>query len=150
MLLEKLKIDQVKSRKAHLTFESKILTTLIGEIVMVGKNVRNGEPTEEETLNVLKKFLKGANETINMIKDQAKILDLKNEILIYESYLPDQLTEDQLLVIINDLVKQVSDEKTEPLTMRDMGYVISLLKEEYENQYDPKVASALIKGKISL
>ena len=67
MLIEKIKHDQLVARKNRSTVESTLLTTLIGEADMVGKNNGNRDPFDEEVISVVKKFLKGVNETIDIL-----------------------------------------------------------------------------------
>lgn len=64
MLIVKIKHDQLVARKNRDQIESTLLTTLIGEADMVGKNNGNRDPFDEEVISVVKKFLKGVNETI--------------------------------------------------------------------------------------
>jgi len=150
MLIDKLKADQLSARKKGLP-AGKYLTTLIAEIEMVGKNARNGASTEDETISVIKKFIKGVIETYqlkiaNGTDDELAVLN--HELQVYEKYLPKQLSLEELKTVVKRSVDRATDEKNEKLTMRDMSYVISLIKEEYENMYDVKSASLLIRELI--
>ena len=52
MLIENLKEDQLIARKNRDQIKATLLTTLIGEAEMVGKNTGNRSPFDEEVVSV--------------------------------------------------------------------------------------------------
>jgi hypothetical protein len=56
-LIQTIKADQVQARKAR-SASASILTTLIGEAEMIGKNAGDRESTDEEVIAIIKKFIK--------------------------------------------------------------------------------------------
>jgi len=66
MLINKIKSDALEARKARKTNTATLLTTLYFEASMVGKNLENRESTDQEVLQVIEKFIKGANEVKNI------------------------------------------------------------------------------------
>ena len=60
----------------------------------------------------------------------------KLEIAVLESFLPQQLSQEQLQKIVSDLLA------AEPTLQ--MGQIMKTLKEQYSGQYDGKVASSVI------
>ena len=72
MILEKIKKQQLQARKEKSPIVG-ALTALMSEVAIVGKNNGNRETTDEEAVKVIKKFIKGINETIDLIKDPEKL-----------------------------------------------------------------------------
>ena len=141
MTLKKIKKEQLQARKSKDKFKASILTTLISEIEIVGKNKRNGETSEEEAIKVIEKFKKNAESTKDlMIENDALDEEIENkywEIELYKEYLPKQLSEDELRNIIKDIIDHDSD--------INIGKVMGFLKKQYNGQYDGKLASKLVK-----
>ena len=72
MILEKLSQDNLHARKDKDTERASLLATVISEAKLIGKNAGNREPGENEVTDVLKKFLKGINETIGILEKNGK------------------------------------------------------------------------------
>lgn len=141
MLIVKIKQDQLVARKNRSTVESTLLTTLVGEAEMVGKNNGNRNPSDEEVIAVIKKFLKGVNETIAVltkIGHDATQFEKEREIL--DSYLPTQLTKEKIIVMLDSAV--VDGTLVEDKSFK--GAAMKWLKEHYSGQYDGRVAAEAI------
>ena len=101
MLLAELRKMMMKAKLEKDTVKGNLLSTLVAEAVMVGKNDGNRETTDAETVAMIKKFLKNVNETLTLMeevgKDKTQVLREKE---ILESLLPKQLDEAELAKII--------------------------------------------------
>lgn len=143
MLIEKIKTDQVEARKARNTLAATLLTTLLGEANMVAKNAQRDAPTDEEVQAVVKKFLKGNLETQAALSKGGpdyrayQMSEAIAEQAILESYLPQQLSEEELRQIVIDTIANG--------TPNNMGALMGYLKSNYVGKYDGKIASAVIK-----
>ena len=141
MLIVKIKQDQLVARKNRDQIESTLLTTLIGEAEMVGKNNGNRDPFDEEVISVVKKFLKGVNETIDILSRSGQdVSQFEKEREILDSYLPTQLTKEKIIVMLDSAVVDgtLVDDKS------FKGAAMKWLKEHYSGQYDGRVAAAAI------
>lgn len=146
-LIANIRKDQIEARKARNVVASTLLTTLIGEAVMIAKNDQRENPTDAEVQNVIKKFLKGVSETISVLEksdpteteDRLKVVNAEKAIL--EGYLPKQLTEDDLKTIIREALVNGAKE--------DIGSLMGVLKKGYEGRYDGKLASAVIREALA-
>lgn len=131
-LIEQIRQKQIEARKAR-SVDASLLTTLLGEAEMVGKNAGNRAPTDEEVVAVVRKFIKNIDETIaalNMTQYvQAVALTQEKEILL--SFLPKQLDEDTLRMITKNC--------------KDLPDFMRYLKQEYAGRYNGKLASAIAK-----
>lgn len=126
-LLEKIKQDQLQSRKDRTEGKTSLLTTLYSESAMVGKN-QNRETTDSEVISVIKKFMKNNEEFRKSIdKNEDTYFRLQLEYGILESYLPKQLTEQE----IKDIVHH-QDHET-------LGDCMKHFKENYSGLYDAKL-----------
>lgn len=149
-LLETIRADQVRLRKTQHTLTTdfpnlrvtasyaetiSLLTTLIGEATAVGKNQQR-ETTDQETIAVVKKFIKNNDEFLKVATDEKTITRLKGENDWLVQYLPKQLTEGELTSIITAVIGEGAS---------NTGTIMKVLKERYDGQYDGKVASALVK-----
>ena len=141
MLLGELRKMMMKAKLEKDTVKGNLLSTLVAEAVMVGKNDGNRETTDAETVAMIKKILKNVNETLTLMdetgKDKTGTLREKE---ILESLLPKQLGEDELAKIIEEIVATLPDKSP-----RQMGVVMAALKKDFDGQYDGKAASSLVK-----
>lgn len=130
-LIEQIKQKQIAARKAG-SAEASLLTTLLGEAAMVGKNAGR-ETTDQEVVSVVKKFIKNIDETVSALssrgQDAASFLAERS---ILERFLPLQLTE---LALVNI----AQNHKSMPEFMK-------FLKEKHAGQYDGKLASIVAKN----
>lgn len=136
-VLQKIKTDQLQARKAKNTSTSQLLTTLLGECETLSKS-KGKELSDSEVFAVVEKFVKNNLQTIKAIgphNEKYDVLSDENEILA--SYLPSQLTEDELKVEIQKFVD--ANENS------NVGSVMKYLKENFPNRYDGKLASSLAK-----
>lgn len=162
-LLNTIKAVSLEARKARDTDKAALLTTLLGDAMMVGKNNGNRESTDAEVIAVIKKFINNANEVLEILKKShqsgvvceyissdhniplspVEQLHL-DSITLLESFLPKQLSQEDLSSVIDILITT-----HKASSIKDMGNIMKQLKAVYEGTYDGATASALIKGKLS-
>jgi len=85
-LLAQLKKDSMLARKAADSVRATLLSTLIGEAEMVGKNAGNRESTDDEVQQTIRKFLKNNQEALGVIKDAERRAVLEQESAILTDY----------------------------------------------------------------
>jgi len=138
-LLTKIKAQQLQARKNRATVESALLTTLLGEAAMAGKNDGNRESTVAEVTATIKKFVKN----IDSLPVAAQSDISRQEKAILEAFLPKQLTEDELRSI---LIAEMNLFGIQTVGMRlTMGDLMKFLKDKHAGTYDGGMASKLIK-----
>ncbi len=154
-LFERIRGDQVQARKNRQSLAASLLTTLIGEAAIVAKNDQRQFPTDEETVAIVKKFLKGNVETQAIIHRAIeaqeshnpayishdmlnKLTAAQEEQKILESYLPRQLSQDELKRIVGTAIDQGAP--------RNVGALMGLLKKNHAGKYDGNTASSVIKS----
>ena len=101
---------------------------------------------EEEIISLLQNMIKQRNVSIDMYI-QGKRDDLvkveEDEIQIISNFLPDQLSEDEINDIIVNKIKSSGAN-----SIKDMGKVINLIKNEYNGKMDIGAVSKIIKEKL--
>ena len=144
-LLAKIKQDQLQARKNKNAAEATLLTTLIGEAAMIGKNDGNRETTDVEVVTVIKKFIKNNTELMNVANVPEMGYDYaKKENDFLAQYLPSQMTEEELQTTIQTYISTL-----EEVSPKLMGSVMKWLKDNYAGQYDGGLASKVVKGLLS-
>lgn len=141
-LINKIKEDQVEARKQRLTAKASLLTTLLGEASIVGKNAGR-ETTDEEVVAVVKKFVKNIDECLNVETNSEKIAALTIEKAHLNHYLPVQITEEQML----EIIKRIRADKGSKLEMKD---VMQAFKAQFAGMYDGKVLSEVTKNYLAV
>lgn len=139
-LLSEIKQAQLAARKAKDEIAANLLTTLIGEAEMVGKNNGNRESTDAEVIAVVKKFIKNTEETVKVLDpSDCRIANLQTELKILAQYLPAQFNEELLTRVLSSIKVEIS------AGPKDMGKMLGLLKSRFAGQYDGAMASAVAK-----
>ena len=144
-LIADIKAKNLEARKAKYASVVNVLTPLIGEAEMVGKNAGR-EVTDAEVVQMVKKFIKNLDETIKVLGDNdPRTLTALGEKHTLEFFLPKQLDEATLTKEISGIHAGLvsTGEKA------DMGSIMKYLKLRFDGQYDGKLASTLIKKELS-
>ena len=139
--LDRIRADALAARKTKRP-EAGLLTTLIGEIETRTKSLPEQRPlTEEELVAVVRKFLKGAEETLAAVETRPpeEADRLRADIRTLEAYLPAQLSEDELRAYAVARVRAGDG----------LGQVMAALKADFPGRYDGKLASAVVRGLLA-
>lgn len=134
MLFDKLKQDRIQAMKERNYIIKDLLGTLIGECSKETK-----EPTDDKVIATIKKFIKNTEECLKYISDSDKLNPLckeMNELIILESYLPKQMTEEEIRGNI-ELLKLAGN--------TNIGMIMKSFKDLYENEYDGATVSRIAK-----
>ena len=140
VMIEQIKEALTKARKTK-NKDVAFLATLHAEIINVGKNNGNRSTTNEEALKVIKKMYDTAQEVKKLAKNRPEaVAKADHEIAILQQFLPKQLSEQELKTIIQQIIneKHIDGKKA-------MGAVMKILKDQYNGQYDGKLASQIVK-----
>lgn len=123
-LKERIQTDKASAFKSG----NRQLKDLLGTIIAESER-KTKTPTDEEMVSIMNKFI----ENLKLCND------FKNAEYLKETYMPKELSNDNLGSIIHQFcIENVITEK------RQMGLVMKFLKENFNGQYDGKVASTLI------
>lgn len=146
MLHEQLNKDYVTAMKARDTVRSATLNFLRAQIknVVIDKKVEILD--DESVITVIKKQIKQRQDSIEQF-DKAGRQELvdkeKAEMAILKSYLPAELTEDELKAMVKDAIKEV-----QASSVKDMGRVIKAVQEKTKGSADNRVVSEIVKAAL--
>ncbi len=129
-LLEQLKENLAKDRKAANKISVSIHTVILGECERIGK-----ELDDEAVIKVLKKLLKDTKEAFDHFSPVTKETALL-EMKVIEYYLPKQLTKDEILFHLKMLKDNGSTRVKE---------IMNWFKCFHAGKYDGKLVNELIK-----
>lgn len=136
-----MKKDFMNARKAKNHTLSAFMSTLVSEVEMFGKNNGNRATTDDEAVKIVKKFIKNAEDTISFGEKAGKDVSAsKAEVEVLNKYLPKQLSEAELEIIIKGIVGNLPENNA-----KMTGVVMAELKVNYGGQYDGKLASQIVK-----
>ena len=144
---EKLNLELKNSIINKNTTSVKTLRLIIAAIkdrdIVARSSGNNVGIDEQEIISLLKKMVKQREESIALYK-KGNRLDLvkseEEEVKIISNFLPEQLTNDEIIKIVTETIKA-----TEASSIKDMGKVISKLKENYSQNMDFSIASKILK-----
>lgn len=146
MLHEQLNKDYVTAMKARDTVKSATLNFLRAQIknVVIDKKVEILD--DESVITVIKKQIKQRQDSIEQF-DKAGRQELvekeKAEMAILKSYLPAELTEEELKAMVKDAIKEV-----QASSVKDMGRVIKAVQEKTKGSADNRVVSEIVKAAL--
>lgn len=106
------------------------------------------ELSDNEVINILKKQVKLRKDSIEEYKKYNKmetVDSLEKEIAILNVYLPEEMNEDEIKVVIEKIFDDVK-----PSSIKDMGKVMASLNKELEGKNaDIGLASKIVKEKLN-
>tara|TARA_B100001564_G_scaffold320335_1_gene298213 strand:- start:933 stop:1385 length:453 start_codon:yes stop_codon:yes gene_type:complete len=105
------------------------------------------DKVDEEIIHkILQKMVKQRNESAKIFNDQNRNELAKIEISqakIISEFLPDQLSEIELSVLIDSVIKDLNVE-----SMKDMGKVISVVNQEASGKAEGRIIAEMVKSKL--
>jgi uncharacterized protein YqeY len=155
MLLDSIKNDLKIAMKAKDTLKIstlRMITSSIKNMEISNRGSSNEDSPNDslgdsEIIQLLSKMIKQRKESAEIYnKSNRNDLEKKenDEIEIIEQYMPSQIDDKK----VNKLIDQVINE-TGSSNIRDMGKVMSVLKEKYSGQMDFGKASSIVKEKLN-
>jgi len=134
MTIEKqIETDFLKAFKERNTEVKSLLSTVKGEMQTTKKNLVVENLSDEESIKILGKFAKNLKENIRLMNDE----ESKMELTIIESYLPKQMSEDEV------------NAKLDEILASGVTNIGQIMKEFAQLPVDKKMVSELAKKKMS-
>lgn len=139
--------EEVKTAlKSGEKFRASTLRLIVSALKLEEKNKAKAL-TDNEALEILTKMIKQRKDSISQF-ETANRMELaqkeKDEIEIIQNYLPEQLSEEELSVLINEVINEINAE-----SIKDMGKVMGILKPKITGKADAGIASGLVKKLLS-
>lgn len=155
MLLDSIQNDLKLAMKARDNLKISTLRMITASIKNIEINKRNSSNkdlssnnlSESEILQLLSKMIKQRKESAEIFNKSSRgDLEKKenDEIKIIEKYMPIKMDDEKMEALIDEVIAN-----TESKSIKDMGKIMSFLKEKYSGQIDFGKASAIIKNKLN-
>ena len=150
MLLDLIKEDLKIAMKAKDSLTVSTLRMVTSAIKNVEINNRasdsSGSINESEIIQLISKMIKQRKESAEIFSTSGREdLEKKenDEIKIIQKYMPLQIDDSKINSILDEAIKE-----TDSIQIRDMGKVMSFLKDNYSGQMDFGKVSGMLKDKL--
>lgn len=146
MLEKQIQSDILVAMKNSDKFKATVLR-MLKSAVLLEKTSGKKELTDDDIIMIIKKQIKQRNDSISEYEKYGRedtVNDLKNEIAILESYLPKQLSSEEIATAVDELLKDFPN-----LTMKDMGAIMKSASSKLGKVADMSLVSQLIRAKLS-
>ena len=155
MLLDSIQNDLKLAMKARDNLKISTLRMITASIKNIeinkrsssNKDLSSNNLSESEILQLLSKMIKKRKESAEIFNKSSRgDLEKKenDEIKIIEKYMPIKMDDEKMEALIDEVIAN-----TESKSIKDMGKIMSFLKEKYSGQIDFGKASAIIKNKLN-
>lgn len=144
--LSNLRKDKMNAMKEKDKIKGAVVTNLMSAISLAEKEAKR-ELTDAEALEYVQKELKKNEDTLESLPENRveNIEEAKTRINIIKSYLPSQLSEDELA----DEILKIVEEKDLEKSPKSLGTIIPMILEKFPARTDgkqiSKVASKVLK-----
>ncbi len=135
------------NKNTNLVNTLRLIKASIKDKDIIAKGNGKGDISDQEIISVLQTMIKQRKASIDMYLSGNRedlVKKEENEIEIISNFLPQQLSLQEIDIIINDMI--ISSGAS---SIKNIGEVIKLIKEKYDGRIDLGVASKLIKEKLS-
>lgn len=148
-MYEQIKKDLVDAMKSGDKFKLGVIrmlkSALQNEEITLGGN--GSGLTDDQVLTVIKREVKKRNSSIEEYTKYNKpdaVEDLKKEVEILSTYLPEEISEEELTKHIEEVIAEIGAE-----TIKDMGRVMKEITAKYGSVVDMSKASQIVKSKLN-
>jgi len=145
-LFNKLQEEMKAAMKSGDKDKLSTIRMLISEIKKVQIDSKK-ELTDEEIISILQKYIKQRKEAYTQY-EQAGRKDLAEkelkEIEIVQQFLPPPLSEEELIKIVEDTIKEVGAS-----SIKDMGKVVKAVMDKVKGRAEGSLISKIVKEKLS-
>lgn len=147
MTNEELHNEMVAAMKAKDKVRLSIVRQVMGEVKNLEVNERR-DATEEDVNTMIKRLIKQTTETLEMSRkagnNQERTDNLTQQVEILESLLPEQLSGDALVELIEKTIAEVG-----AATRKDMGRVMGALNKATGGNFDKAAAAKEVGARLA-
>jgi len=146
MLRETIQKDILDAMKQKDKLKMSVLRMLKSDIQKESIEKKH-DLSNEEVITVIKRGIKQRKDSIEEYTKYNRldtVKSLQDEIKILENYMPKQLSEEEIAIEVDNILKEYPG-----ATIKDMGHIMSILKEKIGTTCDMSIASKILKSKLS-
>jgi len=107
----------------------------------------SSEIAKEDEIKILQKLVKQRKESadIYISQNRNELAEVEiNQSKIIEGFLPEQISSEEIEIIITDIIKEIGAEG-----MKDMGKVMGMASEKLSGKADGKTISNIVRAKLT-
>ena len=150
MLRDRIQVDlnkAVRDKNKEIISTLRLVLAAMKDRDIVARSKGNNDGiTEDEISLMLQTMIKQRTESAKIFFEAGRN-DLaekeENEISIISNFLPKQLTNNEILIVIEKTIKE-----TQAKSMRDMGKIMGLIKQKYAGKCDFSEVSKIVKDTL--
>lgn len=145
MLADKINNDLKEAMKNKDSFRLGVIRMIKGAMQLAKPNPRE-ELTDDEVISVISKQIKMRKDSIAQFEAAGRedlVLQNKQEIEILSSYMPEELTMEEL----NQIIDKVFDE-VKPTSQKDIGIIMKSISPLVKGKADMSLVNKLIKERL--
>ena len=145
-MLEKLDKDMIEAMKNKEQVRLTVIREIKGNMKLANIDQKK-EINEELLIEVVSKAVKTRKESIREFEkgNRQDLIDKTNEELeILNKYLPEQLSSEEVVKIIDEAYNEVN-----PTGMKDMGKIMGIVNPKLKGKTDMSEVSTIIKNRLS-
>ena len=124
----------------------KVIRLIISSVKQVEIDSRKDIDTDNEVLEIINKMVKQRRDSVKqfLVGARQDLADIElSEIKILENYLPEQLNEQEIELMIDSALTE-----TAAIDMKDMGKVMAAIKAKINGRADMSVVSNKVRSKL--
>ena len=140
-------VEDIKSAMKAQDKETLAVVRMLKADIQMAELNKKSELTDDEIISIVSKQIKMRKDSIKEFEKGNRddlINQANSEIKILEKYLPEQLSEQEVIQIIEDVFSKVN-----PSSSTDMGKIMGLLNPLVKGKTDMGVVSKIVKEKLS-
>ena len=144
-LSERINNDLKEAMKSKDSFRLSVIRMVKGAMQLAKPNPRE-ELTDDDVITVISKQIKMRNDSIKEFEDAGRsdlVEQNKKEIEILNTYMPKQLSEEELTEIIDKVFKEVK-----PTSQKDMGLIMKNISPLVKGKADMSLVNKLVKERL--
>ena len=146
MALKEKLMDDLKSAMKEKDVIRKNTVQMIRSAVLQFEKDNKTELSDDGVLDVIAKELKRRRDVLPEYEKSGRddlIADINREIEILLTYLPKQLTREELEIIVSDAISEVG-----ATSMKDMGKIMACVMPKTKGRADGKMINEIVKEKL--
>ncbi|MGM4911058.1 GatB/YqeY domain-containing protein [Hyphomicrobiales bacterium] len=135
--------EAMKAKQMERLGTIRLIQAAIKDRDIANRGVGKEEAGDDEVLQILAKMVKQRDESAKIYEENARpelAAKERAEIVVIQDFMPKQLSDDQVRANIAVIIKEVGAEGP-----KDMGKIMTALKERYAGQMDFAKASGTVK-----
>ncbi len=143
---EQIKSDLETYMRAHDKFGLNVIR-MLKSAIQLEEISKKSTLSDDEIIAVVKRQVKIKKDSIEEYTKYNKletVAELNREIEILSKYLPEEMSDEELMKIIDEVIAEVK-----PTSMKEMGIIMKNVSEKVGNNADMGKVSTIVKSKLS-